>query len=144
MTSHLADLRQKPFAAWDTMSLAEQTRLFDTLYEINPKGGMTALGAWDINALAWNKEKLHSPVSSPQARGTVSVKGRVYFSHEVNYILWGLISRFGYDSGIRTAFSSRGGVAISVFYYRMTAYIAGELPRSAGRIRWAETGWDWG
>ena len=75
---------------------------------------------------------------------TVTVRGRAYYAHEVNYLLWGMINRLAFDSNIDIFTTGVNPMTEQVLVYRRILY-PGEsgTGHEFGRMSWARAGWVW-
>ena len=139
ITQSLIKIRQHFVAQWNGLGSTEQDRLLDAT--TRPPA---VLYAWDIQKLMnpQNENELQAGTDHDLHR-TVTVAGRVFWSDEVNYYLWGLITRLKDEknksgSTLQASEESVNVATLKVGAYR-TAFWGGT--NISGRQAWVRAGY---
>jgi RHS repeat-associated protein len=147
-TEILKKLRDKVIDHWDSLTPEKKTEIMINLHL--PGFSLTC---WDVAQLTENKWMWTENLDNP-APETLTYKGEVYATAEVNYFLWGLINRLAYNDGIMPLQTNRTSILSEVFMYRTTLGVfvsldqlwKGELntfETTGGKMLWADYGWHW-
>ncbi len=105
--------------------------------------GAYSFSGWDIVQLKNldEQKKFVPPGGVPRS---VTVCKRVYYAHEVNYYLWGILNGYAYKDGIANTSLSRTLDWVRA-YRPAGAAVYWRRPHDgtiSGRVAWAETGWN--
>jgi hypothetical protein len=105
-------------------------------------GGAYSFSGWDIMQLKnLDEQKMFVPPGGVPR--TVTVCKRVYYAHEVNYFLWGLLNGYAYKDRIANTSLSRTLDWVR-FYRPVGAPAYAHRPHDGtitARVAWAEVGW---
>lgn len=137
----LENTADKTRAWWESLSQSEKEENFNKLYN--------GLRGWDITPLPKSEQVQRSSFAIGNdnwARRSVTVQGKAFYAHEVNYFFWGFIHRLAEKDGLDT---SRTSMLNWVRAYRVLGDSVYNIARSdhggmrIGRLQWADAGWDY-
>jgi RHS repeat-associated protein len=117
----------------------------------------TGLYSWDISGLIGDNPAKLKITKGGEEKNTATVKGAVYYTDQINYILWGKINRLLADDGIPITYTvakapAEGVIKVSksitlertlskIKDYRNVITAGGILGDIDGRVAWAKAGW---
>jgi len=130
-------------AAYKALSREQKEELAARLY--TPPANLIA---WDFRALIDDGPQNFGITKDLEIPDTATVNGRVYYTYQINYILWGRINRLLSDDGIRILYGHEPHPKITldltlstVRFYRNVKSTVIDAQGSEGQLAWTKVGW---
>ena len=132
-------------AKYKSLNVQQKEAIAESLYFVDKGAGWS----WDINNLIGSNPRTTGITKAGERANTATVMGKVYYTPQINYILWGRINKLLSDDGIQINSGNRLAktVGLELAIGRVKAYRGAKQYIDGygveGPADWAKIGWNW-